>query len=431
MIGAVIWVVYTWYFQQELRMKQEFIAPYMWLYNSYTWEVKKVSRKDEFLDIYEIQLLQIEDREAPDMMHHLLRIPKNFALTPGETIRYSGKMYPIEDFGNFSYEKFLLSQNIYFSTSTNNSSQVVAPSQWLFLWMFELREELLARIGILFPKEEAIFLGGILFWARESLPQELKEDFNNSWLTHFIAVSGFNITLCVIFVTFIFWFLPAWGRVFVVSVSISMFSLFVGLWAPVVRAALMGILGYMFLQTGNSVKNMTLLAFVAVCMTALNPLTLVYDVSFQLSFLAVIGIMYTQEFLEKIFRWVPSIFAIREAFVLTIAALSFTLPLMVFQFGQVSLLAPLANIAVTWTIPLAMLWGALTVMVDMFSHEIAIIIGFFEWALLHYDMLMVNFFGNQSWAVLNIDFWVYQYYFEAIYFLLLTYIVTLYHIRKQ
>jgi len=65
--------------------------------------------------------------------------------------------------------------------------------------------------------------------------------------------------------------------------------------------------------------------------------------------------MYTQDFFTKIFSWIPSTFAIREAFVLTLSALSFSLPIMIFQFGQVSLLAPFANIAVTWTIPLAML----------------------------------------------------------------------------
>jgi len=90
-------------------------------------------------------------------------------------------------------------------------------------------------------------------------------------------------------------------------------------------------------------------------MTLLSPLTLLYDVSLHLSFLAVIGIIYTQEFWTKIFSFLPSFFAIREAFVLTLSALVFALPIMIFQFGQVSLFAPFANIAVTWTIPIAML----------------------------------------------------------------------------
>jgi competence protein ComEC len=95
-------------------------------------------------------------------------------------------------------------------------------------------------------------------------------------------------------------------------------------------------------------------------MVLYSPLSLNYDVSLHLSFLAVIGIVYTQGFFKYVFSFLPDFLAIREAFVLTLAALSLTLPIMMFQFGQVSLLAPLANIAVTWTIPIAMLLGFLS-----------------------------------------------------------------------
>jgi len=52
----------------------------------------------------------------------------------------------------------------------------------------------------------------------------------------------------------------------------------------------------------------------------------------------------------------PEVLAIKEAFVLTIASLTFTLPIIIFNFGQISLLSPIANVLVTWTIPLAMLF---------------------------------------------------------------------------
>jgi len=91
-----------------------------------------------------------------------------------------------------------------------------------------------------------------------------------------------------------------------------------------------------------------------------QPLSLNYDISFQLSFLAVLGIYFTQGFFKRLFFFVPQTFAIQEALVLTFAALVFTVPIMVFQFGQISLFAPFANVAVTWSIPLAMLGGAIS-----------------------------------------------------------------------
>jgi hypothetical protein len=65
--------------------------------------------------------------------------------------------------------------------------------------------------------------------------------------------------------------------------------------------------------------------------------------------------VYAQDFWLKVFKFMPETLAIREAFVLTMSALTFTLPIMLLNFGQVSVMAPLANVAVTWTIPIAML----------------------------------------------------------------------------
>ena len=101
---------------------------------------------------------------------------------------------------------------------------------------------------------------------------------------------------------------------------------------------------------------LSLLLLVAVAMVIWSPLILTYDVSFHLSFLAVFGILYTQDFFKRIFYFLPETLAIKEAFVLTLSALTFALPIMIFNFGQLSLLSPFANIAVTWTIPIAMLF---------------------------------------------------------------------------
>ena len=415
----------------QIEEKLEYTQKYSWLYVSFTGQVKKLYKRSDYYDEYILDLEYVEDEKAIWDISHILRVPKNFSLTPNQLISYSWKVYEIEDFDGFSYKKYLLASGIYFSTSTNTIETLQdSPIGWKNK-MFLAREYLLGRIATIFPGDEAIFLWGILFGARENIPKDLKEDFTNSWLTHFIAVSGFNITLCVIFTTFIFWFLPLWGRIITVSTVIIMFSFFVWLWAPVVRAAIMGILWYIFLQNGNTTRNITLLAFTAVCMALYSPLALSYDVSLHLSFLAVIWIMYTQDFFTKIFSWIPSTFAIREAFVLTLSALSFSLPIMIFQFGQVSLLAPFANIAVTWTIPLAMLWGAITLIVDSISPTLASYIGFLEWILLYYDILMVRLFGNLEFALIQFDFWPYKIYGQLFYFIVLSYIVSYYHIQKM
>ncbi len=424
-------IIYSYQSTLLLWKNMKIIERYEDLYLSYTGEVQEVYKRTDFYDEYRVKLQELEGVKIETNIQHLLRVPKNFHLQTGQHISYQGKLYPIEDFDGFSYKKYLLSRGIYFSTS---SSKVEVLSQDIHSIRFvfsSFRSKLLATIWGIFPKEEAIFLGWILFGARENIPADLKEDFNNSGLTHFIAVSGFNITLCILFITFLFGFLPSWARIIAVTLSIVIFSVFVGLWAPVVRAAIMGIVWYILLQQGSSAKNMSLLAFTALCMALWSPFSLNYDVSLHLSFLAVIGIIYTQEYFKKCFFWVPSFFAIREAFVLTLSALSFSLPLMIFQFGQVSLLAPFANIAMTWTIPLAMIGGSLTLIWNYISPFLWEFIGFFTWILLHYDIMVVRFFGNIESALWKVDVGNYGMYLQTLYFIILTYILVLQHFRTK
>lgn len=415
---------------QNIRDNFSIIDKYKWQYNSYIGDFVSLHARDDFYDEYIVRLRQINDTNIDTYISHILRVPKNFSLEPGQSFSYRGTLYYFENFNAFNYQRYMLSKRIYFSTSTQVVDILSDEKSWDF-YLYSLREKLLWRMRNIFPNEEAIFLWGILLWARESIPSDLKEDFNNSWLTHFIAVSGFNITLCIIFTTFIFGFLPMWGRIFLVSSSIILFSFFVGLWAPVVRASIMWIIWYIFLQSWNTAKNISLLAFTAFLMTLYSPLSLSYDTSFHLSFLAVIGIIYTQDFFKKLFFFVPEFFAIREALVLTLAALSFALPIMVFQFGQVSLLAPFANIAVTWTIPLAMLLWALTLILDFFSPFLWQLVWFITWIFLQYDIFIVRFFGNREFALLQFDFGVYKSYFQALYFVFLIYVVSLYQMKKK
>lgn len=426
-----IWIIIWFYNGQNISTNLDIIDSSYWLYSTYTWEVIKVHRRTDYYDEYLIDLDRFEDVLIQQKLLYVLRVPKNFTLQPKQIVSHQWVMYKIEDFDGFAYKKFMLSQWIYFSTSATNIIHLSHNQENIWFQMFLYRERLLSRISDIFPSREAIFLWWILFWARENIPQDLKEDFNNSWLTHFIAVSWFNITLCIIFMSYIFWFLPVFIRSTLVIISIVAFSFFVWLWAPVVRAAIMWTLWYIFLQSGNTSNTTTLVIFTAVIMSIMSPLSLNYDVSLHLSFLAVIWIMYTQELFTKLFYFMPSTFAIREAFVLTLSALSFSLPIMMFQFGQVSLLAPLANIAVTWTIPLAMLGWAITLIVDYFSPLLWEFIWYLTWILLRYDIAMVEFFWNIDAALLRLDFWMYSLYLQVLYFMLLTYILLLLHFQKK
>ncbi len=95
----------------------------------------------------------------------------------------------------------------------------------------------------------------------------------------------------------------------------------------------------------------------------INPKLLRDDIGFELSFLAVLGITYLYPLLDKWFERlkIPRLKGIRDIFNVTISAQVFTLPVIAYNFSQISIIAPLANLLVLWILPFLMIFilGAL------------------------------------------------------------------------
>lgn len=362
----------------------------------------------------------------------LVKIAKNYDIKKGDIIESKAKIEKIRNFNEFDYKHFLLSKGIYFKSYLPFIENVWNNKRNIILEQIDiLREESLKIIYEIYPKNEAIFLAWILLWARESLPQDLKDNFNNSGLTHFIAVSGFNITILVLFFSFIFKFLPVVLRTILITVVIILFTFLVWDTAPVIRASLMWLIAYYVLVSWRKWSVFTILMFTAFIMALFSPLILNYDVSFSLSFLAVFWIVYTQEFWKKVFKFMPETLAIKEAFMLTMAALTFTLPIMLFNFGQVSILAPFANVAITWTIPIAMLLWFISIIAYVINPVFGYIIWYLDWVFLKWDMLVVNFFWTKEFSVLKYDFGDSATYIQIIYFIVLIFLVLFFRRKKN
>ena len=265
----------------------------------------------------------------------------------------------------------------------------------------------------------------------ENLPERLKENFNNSWLTHFIAVSGFNITILILFIWFLVKYIPRPFDVIIILGNIFLFTLLVGNTAPVIRASIMWWLSYLALVSGRQNSVLSTLCLTWVAMATYSPLSLNYDVSLHLSFAAVIGIIYLQKHLHLIFKRIPNIFEIREALILTIAALIATLPIMIINFGQFSALAIISNILVTWTIPIAMLGGFLSIIVYYFFPILWEIFAYFTWLLLKWDITIVHFFGELKFSVIKLDLWEYKYFSLGLYTIILLFIIILLEKKKK
>ena len=107
----------------------------------------------------------------------------------------------IENFSSgFQYKKYLETKNIYFQFFVNDITLIQAnnlPKRKQFI--IDMRQSILENVYNNYPKDEAMFLVGILIGAREDMSETLRNNLNNSGLTHLVAVSGFNITIIIIF----------------------------------------------------------------------------------------------------------------------------------------------------------------------------------------------------------------------------------------
>jgi len=401
-------------------------------YHNFSWKIIDLYKKTDFDSSYILELKTIDNKKINSKILWIIKIPNNYKLEFWDIIKTKAKIQIIRDFSDFSYSKFMLSKNIYFKSNLFSLEKIWKEKQNIILQKInKTREKLLDIIYLIYPKQEAIFLGGILLWARENLPDSLKQNFNNSGLTHFIAVSGFNIAILIIFFSYIFKFIPIYFRTILMIVIIILFSLLVWLSAPVLRASIMWALAYIIMSFWRKSENITLVLLTASIMVFLSPYILNYDVSFALSFLAVLWILYTQDFFKKLFSFLPEFMSIKEAFILTMSAFVFTLPIMAINFWQISIVAPLTNILVSWTIPIAMLLWFLSIIFYLIFPILGYIIWFVAYLFLSFDIFIVNFFWSSNYSVVKLNLWELKNFLEVFYFLLIIFLVLLFRKEKS
>lgn len=311
-----------------------------------------------------------------------LRMWPRFAY--GDEVRITGPLARPSSGDGFDYDAYLSRFGI-FSTlrattitrlSTGHTNPITAA-------LARVKNAFESRINRLFPEPEASFLAGLLTGSRRGMPDHITQAFKQTGLTHIVAISGFNITIVITLIGSLFFFLPLRWRFLPTITAIILFTLLVGASASVVRAGITGILGLLALQTGRMPHARLTILWAAGIMLLWNPTMLWYDAGFQLSFLAVIGLTECAPLLELLLARVPNTFSLRDALMMTIAAQAFAMPWVVYVFGMLSVVSPVANIIVEPLIPLAMLVGFLATMLGILFFPLGQLIAFPAWGLLH------------------------------------------------
>jgi competence protein ComEC len=323
----------------------------------------------------------------------------------GDEVLVWGKLERPGQIEDFFYDRYLSRYGIYAVAPWGDVETLsVGHGNPLFSFLFDLKSNFESRINRIFGEPHASFLAGLLTGSRRGIPGHLLEDFNRTGLTHIIAISGYNVTIVILFVSALLFFLPARWRFFPSVVAIVLFTFFVGASASVIRAAIMGILGLLAFQVGRQKHTIIAILVAAFLMVAWNPKVLWYDVSFQLSFLAVLGLTFLGNPLERWSRWLPKAFRLREAFQMTIAAQVFAVPLIIVLFDRFSLISPLANVLIAPFIPAAMLVGFAGVMLSFLWFPLGQVISFVAWGCLETIIYIARIFAAIPYASVDVAF---------------------------
>src|SRR3989338_1201592 len=240
----------------------------------------------------------------------------------------------------------------------------------------------------------ASFINGILLGSRQNIPEDLQEAFNKTGTTHILAISGYNIMIIswAVLAGLVYFFKRR--TAFWLSVAIIiLFTILTGASASVVRAAIMGLLllfanGYGRLYDA---KNSIILS--GAVMIYINPFALIFDIGFQLSFLAVLGLLYVYPFLDNKFRKIPELWKLKELTLMTISAQMAVAPLLIYYFKNISFVSLPANILILPFIPAAMFAGFISGLAGMVFLPLGQLFGYTAWAITTYQIWVVNLFS--------------------------------------
>jgi len=275
-------------------------------------------------------------------------------------------------------------------------------SQEKSFWQ-EARANLTQKSSQILPKEEASLFNAMVFGDEKDISLSLKEAFNRTGTRHILAISGMNISIVALMLMHFGFLLGLWRKqaFWLASIGVIAFILLVGSPASAVRAGIMAIIMLWAKNRGRLVLAWRPIMLAAFFMVALNPKLLMFDIGFQLSFLAVVGLIYFKNFWDKIFKWLP-VKWMRELIVLSMAAQITTWPIIIYNFGTFSVIGPVANIFIVPMLNPVMFLGLAFVAVS-WNLFLAKLFLWPVWLILHLVDKAVFWFSSIPWANVNFN----------------------------
>ncbi len=291
----------------------------------------------------------------------------------GDILRIRGSVILPPDTGsNFSYRAYLERDGV--TAMINNPSVEILPGFEgirSLSAVYRLREVLSDRVFRLFPKPENALMAGILLGDESKISSTVDHAFQKTGTAHIIAISGANfVLLTYLLLGILRKLIRQWWAPLLMVPFIIFYTILVGGNSAVVRAAVMCGLSVVGMAFGRGGSGINKLALTAAGMALVKP-SLIYDLGFQLSAAATLGILLFDEPLCNGTRWLLSkifpkisegalttaVSIVNELCLMSVSAQIFTVWISAKAFGRIPLISLSANLLIAPFQSLIMIGG--------------------------------------------------------------------------
>lgn len=331
----------------------------------------------------------------------------------GEKLVLTGALQAPQSWDDFDYVSYLKKDGIRLIVNRPEISAAGAvplglvEHGWLVVRkaLTSVRDAMAGAVGRAVPEPAAAYLNGILLGLRQDIPQDLKDAFSRTGTSHILAISGYNVTIVAQGLLLVCLSVMERRRaVWLAVAGIAVFALLTGASASVVRAAVMGSIVLVAQAWGRQARAGALILVAAAVMVLFNPYLLRHDIGFQLSFLAVAGLVYIEPLLERLVVPSKSWRGFWQMGCATAAALAATLPLTLYYFGTLPVYALAVNVVILPLVPYAMALGALAGLTALLVPPLAILAGLPAWAVSTAQIAVVRGAAALPGAALRVPF---------------------------
>jgi len=308
--------------------------------------------------ILKVEKLRINETWLKICGKVLVKVLKKNNFAYGDRLFLLGKLYRPFSFskGEFNYRNYLRHQNIYHILSIKKDGSMVKQldknvGNPLKSFAFRIRHKMRDVIVKNLSPFSAGILNAIILGERQNLPAYVRDTLVYSGTVHIIAISGLHLGIVVFIILLILKIIkiPRKPRYILTILLLIVYCVLTGANTPVMRATIMAamlLLGYFFEREGNIYNALSLAALIIL---AVNPWQL-FEVSFQLSFLSVVSIVWLSPKIKSIFpeklNKIPWIRFLISVFSVSFAAWLGLLPLIAYYFGILSPITILANMII-------------------------------------------------------------------------------------